>query len=109
MNLISTAHAAGEAAPKGGGMVEILMIFVFMAMIYFLIWRPQNKKQQEHRKLIGGLQKGDEIVTSGGMLGKISKVKTDFLVVSVAEGVELTLQKQAIANVLPKGTIKSAG
>ena len=103
--LISTAHAA-QAAPGGeGAWGSILLLVGFVLIFYFLLWRPQSKRAKEHRELVGNLNDGDEVVTGGGMLGTIEKVKDDFLVISVANGVQLKVQKSAVARVLPKGTI----
>lgn len=101
--------AASAAAPDvgSGALTQGLMLVGLVAIFYFFILRPQNKRAKEQRDLISGLAKGDEIITSGGILGKIAKVTDDFLIVSIAEGTEVTLQKQAIAGVLPKGTLKS--
>jgi len=71
------------------------------------LWRPQSKRAKEHKNLLGGLQKGSEVVTSGGLLGRVTKVTDEFIVMKVADGVELPVQKAAVAAELPKGTIKS--
>ena len=72
-----------------------------------MLIRPQNKRAKEHRELIGKLKKGDEIVTSGGLLAKVISLDEQFLKVNIAEGVEISLQRSAVSTVLPKGTIKS--
>jgi len=77
------------------------------AVLYFLMVRPQMKKAKEHKALIDGLGKGDEVVTQGGMAGRITKVGDDFIAVEIAEKVEIQIQKSAIALVLPKGTLKN--
>ena len=83
-------------------------IFVGFGLIfYFLMWRPQSKRTKEHKNLVSGLSKGDEVITNGGIAGKISKVTDDFIRVEVAEGVEIKVQKIAISASLPKGTLKS--
>ena len=87
--------------------LDLFIIVAFALVFYFIVWRPQSKRAKEHRDLISSLNKGDEIVTNGGVLGKITKVDEQFLVVEVAENVELKLQKGAVAAALPKGTIKS--
>lgn len=106
---IGTALAETPAAHPGqSSLMSVLpMLIVFALIFYFLLIRPQSKRQKEHRKLLGELTKGDEILTSGGLVGRISKMSDDFVVVSPCEGVELTLQKSAIVSVLPKGTLKS--
>ncbi|MEQ6916380.1 preprotein translocase subunit YajC [Halomonas aquatica] len=105
---ISPAMAQDAAAP-GGGIAQIVMLVGFVAIFYFLLWRPQAKRAKQHKQLIGNLAKGDEIVIGGGMLGRITKVSDDseFLSMEIAEGTEVSVQKNAVAAVLPKGTIKS--
>ncbi|MGV2873557.1 preprotein translocase subunit YajC [Colwellia sp. E150_009] len=106
---ISTAHAAAAPAPAGGGMEMMIMLAVFGLVFYFMIYRPQAKRVKEHKSLMSALSKGDEVLTQGGIVGKIVKVsdEKDFIVVSIAEGTEVTVQKGAINAVLPKGTMKS--
>jgi preprotein translocase subunit YajC len=105
--LISSAHAQQAAAPAGGAMFNLLFIGGMFLLFYLILWRPQAKRAKEHRELVGGLSKGDEVLTSGGILGRITKVSDDYVTVEVAEGVEVNLQKSAIGAALPKGTIKS--
>ena len=78
-----------------------------MLIFYFLLIRPQSKRRKEHQALMSGLSKGDEVVTSGGMVGQINKVEDDFVKVQVAPNVELRVQKSAVGATLPKGTLKS--
>ncbi len=108
IEIISIAHAA-DAGGAGGdaGMINILFLVGFIAIFYFLLIRPQNKRRKEHQTLIAGLNKGDEIVTAGGIVGKINKVEDDFVIVQVSSNVEMRIQKTAIGANLPKGTIKS--
>ncbi|HBN15423.1 MAG: preprotein translocase subunit YajC [Pseudomonadota bacterium] len=106
---ISTAHAQQAAAPQGGAMFNLLFIGGMFVLFYLILWRPQAKRAKEHRELVGNLGKGDEVLTSGGILGKVTKVTDDYIAVEVADGVELNLQKSAVAAALPKGTIKSIG
>jgi len=105
MFLISDALAEGGAAP-GGGYEMIIMIVMFFAIMYFMIIRPQQKRAKDHQKLITSLSKGDEVVTSGGMLGKILKVGENSIQVEISEGVAIKLQKNSISSVLPKGSLK---
>ena len=84
-----------------------MFLIGFLVIFYLMIWRPQAKRAKEHKNLLGGLQKGDEVVTSGGIIGKVTKVTDDFVVVEISDNVELKFQKQAIAATLPKGTLKS--
>lgn len=104
--LISAAHAQ-EGQPAGGGMIEFLiMIVIFFAIMYFLIIRPQSKRAKEHRSMVEALSRGDEIVTNGGVAGKISEVGDDFIKVEIADGVNVAVQKQSVSSVMPKGTLK---
>ena len=100
------AAAPAAAAPAGSGF-EWVFLLGFLVIFYLMIWRPQAKRAKEHKNLIGGLQKGDEVVTSGGIAGKVIKVSDDFVVIEVSETVELKIQKVAIAAALPKGTLKA--
>jgi preprotein translocase subunit YajC len=109
---VSPASAAATAtattaAPQEGGFSSLFFLGGFIIIFYFMLWRPQSKRAKEHRTLISGLSKGDEVVTSGGVVGKIVKIDDDFVVLAIAEGVEIMVQKPAIVTVLPKGTIKS--
>ena len=85
------------------GMLPLVLMFV---VLYFIMIRPQMKRQKEHRAMIDALAKGDEIVTSGGLLGKVSRMGEGFLHVELAEGVEVQIQRSAVTQVLPKGTLK---
>ncbi|MCK6390934.1 MAG: preprotein translocase subunit YajC [Azonexus sp.] len=106
--MISLAHAqtAGAADPTGGFMQILPMILMFV-VLWFLMIRPQMKKAKEHKALIEALAKGDEVVTGGGLVGKITKVGENYVTLEIAEGTEVTVQKPAIGIVLPKGTLKS--
>jgi len=105
MNLLfSTAYAQEAGQPS---VAFNLVLFGGMIVLFYLIlWRPQSKRAKEHKELIGGISKGDEVMTSGGLLGKVVRVDEDYLALEVASGVELKLQKSSIAAALPKGTIK---
>jgi preprotein translocase subunit YajC len=106
--MISLAHAqtAGAADPTGGFMQMLPMILMFV-VLWFLMIRPQMKKAKEHKALLSALAKGDEVVTQGGIVGKIVKVGDNYITVEIAEGTEVVVQKPAIGLVLPKGTLKS--
>jgi len=104
---ISNAMAADAGTAAAGGGIDLLIIVVFALVFYFLIWRPQSKRTKEHRELISSLNKGDEVVTSGGIIGRIARVEEDYLVIEVADRVQIKMQKGAVAAALPKGTIKS--
>ncbi|XHS78916.1 preprotein translocase subunit YajC [Burkholderiaceae bacterium UC74_6] len=105
---ISTAFAqtAGAAAPEQNSLLSMLPLLAVFAVMYFIMIRPQMKRQKETKAMIEALAKGDEVVTTGGVLGTITKVGESFLSVEVSKGVELQVQRGAIAQVLPKGTIK---
>ncbi len=104
---ISNAYAEGSAAAAGGGLMDYLPLVALVAVFYFLVLRPQQKRAKEHQAMMTALQKGDEVATSGGLVGRVSKVHEDFASVEVAEGVEVKVQKSAILNLLPKGTISA--
>lgn len=100
------AYAEGAAPAPMGVTGQLVFLGGFLLIFYFLLWRPQSKRQKEHKNLISELAKGDEVVTAGGMLGKVTKVTEDFIVIEVADGVQLPIQKVAVTAALPKGTIK---
>ncbi len=105
---ISTAQAQDAGAnPQGNPITSILFLVVFFGIMWLLIIRPQQKRLKEHQALIAALSKGDEVVTSGGVVGKITGLDENFVSIEVADGMTLNVQRSAIANVLPKGTIKS--
>jgi preprotein translocase subunit YajC len=107
--MISVAYA--QAAPGGAGgmdLLGLLPLILMFVLLYFLLMRPQMKRAKEHRQMVAGLQKGDEVVTSGGTLGKVTNVGDSYEKVEIAPSVEITVQKPAIQTLLPKGTIKSA-
>lgn len=111
MSLIDTAYAATPAAGAATGqspsMMPLFVIVVLMVLFYVWMWRNQSRKNKAQRDLLGHLTSGDEVMTTGGILGKISKVDDQQVVLKVSETTEITFQKAAISNVLPKGTIKS--
>ena len=104
---ISTAHAAGEAAQQPSMIANLLMIAVFIAIFYFLIWRPQSKRAKEHRALVESLGVGSEVVFAGGLMGKITKIEGDFAVVELNRGVEVKVQRASVISVLPEGTLNN--
>lgn len=108
--LFSDAVAAisGESGQAGGGAFgSILILVVFVLIFYFLLWRPQSKRAKEHRELVSNLAVSDEIVTTGGIVGTITRITDDFISVKISEEVEIKIQKSAVGRILPKGTIKS--
>ena len=100
----STAYAAGVG---GGFPIDILLLVGFVLIFYFLLWRPQSKRRKAHEALIGGLSKGDEVVAGGGIVGQVTKVEDDFVMLEIARDVEIRLQKGSVGATLPKGTLKS--
>ena len=106
--LIPSAHAQAAGAPQGGGMGMLLFPIILIAVMYFLMIRPQMKRAKEHKGMLDKLSKGDEVITSGGIAGVITDIGENFITVEVADNVRLRVQKAAVGNVLPKGTLKSA-
>ena len=110
MDIISKAYAEGAApAPAGGGFEMIIMLVAMAAIFYFLIYRPHAKKVIEHKNLLTSLSKGDEVLTSGGLVGRISKISPegDYLVLALNDTTQITIKKDFITAVLPKGSIQS--
>jgi preprotein translocase subunit YajC len=108
--LIPAAHAqaAGAAPAQGGGLSMLIFPVVLIAVMYFVMIRPQMKRQKEHKSLLDKLSRGDEIITSGGIAGTVAEIGDNFITVEIADGVKVRVQKAAVGNVLPKGTLKSA-
>ncbi|MCW8825846.1 MAG: preprotein translocase subunit YajC [Gammaproteobacteria bacterium] len=106
---ISDAFAEGAAAAQQQpGMLEALLPFIVLFIVfYFLLIRPQQKRAKEHKAMTEGLQKGEEVITTGGILGKVTSVDDEYVKVELNEGVEILMQRQAVASVLPKGSIKN--
>ncbi len=107
---ISTAHAQTAAGgQEGPGFEMLIMLAVFGLIFYFLLYRPQAKRVKEHKSLIASISKGDEILTQGGIVGKVTKVteEKDFIEISLNETNLIVVQKNAVSAVLPKGTMKS--
>lgn len=108
---ISTAYAqtaaSGSQGQQGGGFSFMIMFAVFFLFIYFAIWRPQNKRAKEQKNLLDSLNKGDEVVTAGGLLGRINKINDQYFTLSVANNVDIVMQKSSVVSVMPKGTLKT--
>ena len=112
MSVVDTLNViVAQAAPEGNALMGMLPIILMFVILYFLMIRPQMKRQKEHRNLVANLAKGDEVITTGGLLGKVTKVSDRYITVEVADladkPVEAVFQRTAVASVLPKGTIKS--
>ena len=109
MNFISNAHAQGGVAGGDSGMSMIIMLAVFGLIFYFMIFRPQSKRVKEHKNLMSALGKGDEVLTNGGLVGKIAKITadSDYVLLSLSEQSQVTIKKDFITAVLPKGSIQS--
>lgn len=105
-SVISNAWA--QTAPaQGGGASGLVMFVVLLAVFYLVLIRPQMKQAKDHKKLVESLSKGDEVVTSGGLLGRITQVGDNFIVLEVAKDLEVKVQRQAVSAVMPKGTVKT--
>ena len=105
--LISPAWAQGAPATSGPGYEQFFIIIGMFVLLYFLMIRPQMKRSKEHKQMTEALQKGDEVVTSGGVLGKITKIGDTYVSIEIAPNTEVQMQRSAIQTLLPKGTIKS--
>ncbi|ROV61080.1 preprotein translocase subunit YajC [Vibrio ponticus] len=105
---ISQAHAAAEA-PAGGGFEMIIMLAMFAVIFYFMIYRPQAKRVKEHKNLMSSMGKGDEVLTNGGLVGKITKIAedNDYITIELNANNEVVIKKDFVSAVLPKGTLKS--
>jgi len=106
--LISPAFAQASGSTSGdAGFIGLLPIVLMFVLLYFLMIRPQMKRQKEHRQMVESLQKGDEVVAAGGVLGRITKMGDNYLSLEIAPNIEISVQKSAVQTLLPKGTIKS--
>lgn len=106
--LISNAYAQAAQASQGFDLLQMLPLVLMFVLLYFLMIRPQSKRAKEHKAMLAALQKGDEVVTAGGTLGKVTKVGDNFVSVEIASNVEVQVQRSSITTMLPKGTIKNA-
>jgi preprotein translocase subunit YajC len=100
------ADAGTQAAAQTPDLAQLILPIGLVVLFYFFLIRPQSKRQKEHRKMVSELQKGEEVLTSGGILGKITSVNDDFITLEIAKDVSLTIQKSAVQTIMPKGTIK---
>ena len=109
MNLfISEAWAQAGGSAQGGGLLGLLPIVLIFVLFYFLLIRPQQKRQKQHKEMVNNLKKGDEVVTVGGTLGKITDVGENFVTLAITDSVEIKVQRHAVQTMMPKGTIKEA-
>ena len=106
--LISDAWAQAGAEGAGSGLLSLLPLVVIFVLFWFLLIRPQQKRAKQHKEMVSDLKKGDEVVTNGGTLGKILDVGDNFINLEIAEGVHIKVQRQAVAQMMPKGTVKDA-
>lgn len=106
--LISSAYAQGAPGASGPGYEQLFIIVGMFVLLYFLMIRPQMKRAKEHRGMLDKLSKGDEVITSGGIAGTVTDIGDNFVTIEVADNVRVRVQKAAVGNVLPKGTLKSA-
>lgn len=102
--IAATETTATTMQPQGGGFGFLFMLVMMLALLYFVVWRPQSKRVKEHRTLLEKLVEGDEIVTNGGIFGVIQKINDNFVTLMIGKNVEIKIQKSAIAAVMPKGT-----
>jgi preprotein translocase subunit YajC len=104
---ISNAMAAGMPAAQPDGTFSLIMLVAIFVLFYFMLIRPQNRRAKEHREMVANLKKGDEVVTTGGMLARVVNIDEQYIRISLAEGVEIGLQRNAVSAILPKGTLKT--
>ena len=109
--LISSAYAQASTGGigSGDGLMGLLPIVLMFVLLYFMMIRPQMKRQKEHKLMVETLKSGDEVVSAGGILGRITKVGESYVTVEVAENLQITVQRGAVQTLLPKGTVKGVG
>ena len=105
--LISNAFAQSAPAGDAGGLMSFIPLILMFVVLYFIMIRPQMKRQKEMKAMLEALATGDEVITVGGILGKVTAVKDQYITVEIVTGTEVQMQKNAVTSVLPKGTIKS--
>jgi len=106
--LIPSAYAQAAGGTQPNAFIQLLPLVLIFVVFYFLLIRPQAKRAKEHKAMVAALAVGDEVVTSGGMLGKVTETGEQFLTVEVADGVRVKVQRHTVGAVLPKGTLKNA-
>ena len=100
------ADAGAAAAQTADPLASLILPIGLVVLFYFFLIRPQSKRQKEHKQMVNDLQKGEEVLTSGGILGKVTNIKDDFITLEIAKDVSLQIQKSAVQTIMPKGTIK---
>lgn len=106
--LISTASAQAQGASgSSGALMQIPFLILMFVVFYFLLIRPQSKRAKEHRAMVAALEVGTEVVTNGGMLGKVTQLGEQYLTLEIADGVNVKVQRATVSQILPKGTLKS--
>jgi len=103
---IQNAYAETSATPDAG-LLNLIMLVVLFVVFYFLLIRPQTKRVKEHKQMVDSLAKGDEIITGGGILGKIINLGDNYVTIEIAPNTQIKVQRQSVSTVIPKGTIKS--
>jgi preprotein translocase subunit YajC len=107
VSMISNAFAQGTTGGAESSLMSFLPLILMFAVLYFIMIRPQMKRQKEHRNMLAAMAKGDEVVTNGGLVGKVTKVGDAYIGIEISEGTEILVQKASVTTILPKGTIKS--
>jgi len=105
--MISPVWAQGAGGAAGGGYESLILIVLMFGVLYFLMSRPQMKRAKEHKTMIEALQKGDEVIAAGGVLGRVTRINENYVTLEVSSNVEIQIQRSAVQLVLPKGTIKN--
>ena len=106
--LIASAHAQAAGGAQPNALLQMLPLLLIFVVFYFRLIRPQQKRAKEHKAMVSALAAGDEVVIAGGVLGRIAEIRDQFLVVEIADGVQVKVQRHTVTSVLPKGTLKSA-
>lgn len=104
---VGFADSVAVAASEPNPMSQWILLGSFLLVFYFLMWRPQAKRAKAHQALVSSLAKGDEVLTAGGLLGVVSKVGEQYLTITIADGVDIRVQKQSVTSMMPKGTVQS--
>jgi preprotein translocase subunit YajC len=104
--IAEAAPAAGAAAQPADPLMSLILPIGLVVLFYFFLIRPQSKRQKEHKKMVNELQKGEEVITTGGILGKVTNINENFITLEIAKDVSLHIQKNAVQTIMPKGTMK---